>query len=323
MIKKITAIAGAAALVLMGATSAQAVPYSVSATPTTGLHSGDAVTLTVDGLTGTVGVYASVCKAGATQMDTPTPCDNATTSWITAAGGGGSTAGAATFNVSSTFSTVDCAVDTCVIYVRGDHNNTSNYALIRAIPLTFAAGGPVLTPDSATAIYGTTTLQPNQAGQLKYRTPIVLNVTATSGLPVTLSSLTGDCVVTGNVVSALIGNGVCAIAATTAGDATYAPLNVNFPFYVGLGEQKVRVGKFNHNLRAGRALTIPNSTIKSSYDAAVLIKSSTPAVCSISKSPLGWRLNAKSAGVCVLKATSAASADLWTAAEQTLRVSVR
>lgn len=323
MIKKITAIAGAAALVLMGATSAEAVPYSASATPTTGLHAGDSVTLTVEGLSGIVGVYASVCKAGATQMDTPTPCDPATTSWITAAGGGGSTAGAATFVVSSTFSTVNCAVDTCVIYVRGDHNNTANYALIRAIPLTFAAGGPVLSADSAIAAYGSTTLQPNQAGQLKYRTPIVLNVTAASGLPVTLSSLTGDCVVTGNVVRALIGSGVCAIAATTAGNETYSRLNVNFPFYVGLGEQKIQIGKFNRHLRAGRAVTIPSTTIKSTFGVDVAIVSNTPATCSIAKSPLGWRLIAKTAGVCSLSATGRESAGLWTAAARLITVRVR
>lgn len=320
--KKIPTIISVLFLAVLGIAPAHAATYGATATPTSGLRSGDSVTLSVTGLTGTVGVYASVCKAGATQMDIPSPCDNATVSWITELGGGGSTAGSATFVVSSSFSGVDCTVDTCVIYVRGDHLNSSNYALIRAIPLSFLTGGPVRTADTATATYGTTTLAPNQAGNLKYRTPITLTVVAESGLPVTLSSLTGDCVVTGNVVSALIGDGVCAIAATTSGNDTYAPLSVNFPFYVGLGDQSILVGKFNRHLKAGRALTIPNSTIQSTFKDTVTLTSATPTVCQVKSVSGAWRLSAMKRGICTLQASAPASDKLWTAAARTLTIKV-
>jgi len=305
------------------ATAAHADTYGVSVTPNTGLKAGDSVTVAVTGLSGTLGVYASVCKAGATQMDVPTPCDKTTEVWITATGGGGSTAGSATIVVNSSFETVNCLVDTCVVYVRGDHNNTTNYSLIRATPLTFVDGGTNRTKDTASATYGDVTLQANQPGNLLYRTPIHLIVTATSGLPVTLSSLTPDCAVDGTKVTALAGTGACAIAATTTGNVTYAPLSVNFPFYLHVARQKIVVRLATKSLRVGRSLAIPRSAFRSNFGTTVRLAATTSTTCSLLATSTGWTLTAKRVGACKLRATAAAEPQKWDAAKQLATVTIK
>ena len=93
----------AAALTAAVATSpANAAGYGVSVTPTTGLKSGDKVTVTVSGLSGTLGVYVSVCKAGPGAMDIPTICDQTTTQWVTS-GAQGSVTSPVPMTVQSSF----------------------------------------------------------------------------------------------------------------------------------------------------------------------------------------------------------------------------
>jgi hypothetical protein len=298
--------------------------YSASAAPTTGLRTGDTVTLTVSGLSGSLGVYASVCQAGATPMTIPTMCDQASTQWITS-GAPGSTKSPAAITVQSAFdgktspsaatsTAVNCINTACVLYVRGDHNNSTNYSLIRTFPLTFTFGGRVRTPDTATARYGSTTLQPNQPGQLNYRTPLKLKVKALSGLTVTLTSLTPDCGVAGNVITALKGTGVCAIAATTKGSFAYAPLFVNFPFYLNPAQQTIQTKWSKPTARkVGTSVTIYASSFTTNMEQPVSL-STVSTSCTVVSTNNGWTLQFTSAGTCTVTARAEARADKWTAA---------
>ena len=315
--------ATAVAFITLSPLPSYATGYGVAVSPTSGLNSGDRITVTMSGLSGSLGVYASVCKQGATQMDTPAPCDAQSEMWITGTGAGGSSNGSASVAVSSTFSNVDCTVDSCVVYVRGDHNNQNDFSLIRTVSLSFAVGGPSRTPDSATAAYGSVTLQPNQPGNLKYRTPITLVVSATSGLPVSLVSLTPDCVISGNTVTALIGSGVCAIGATTAGNDTYAPLGVNFPFYVHLGKQKIITTHFVRSTSVGKRFFIAATSIRSNFGANVKVRVSTPAVCSIKHDSKGWTITGITSGSCKVIAHARAKRNLWTGATKELNLRIK
>ena len=67
MKRTVRALATAAAvgtLLVGGIATASAADY-VSVSPTTGVKAGDIITVTTTGLTGTTGVYASLCKAAA------------------------------------------------------------------------------------------------------------------------------------------------------------------------------------------------------------------------------------------------------------------
>ena len=315
----------AAALVAAGAASpANAAGYGVSVTPTTGLRSGDKVTVTVSGLSGTLGVYVSVCKAGPGAMDIPTICDQTSTQWVTS-GAQGSVTSPVSMTVQSSFdgkaspsapttTTVNCLAEPCVVYARGDHNNRGDYSLIRVVPLAFAAGGRIRTADNATASYGTTTLQPNQAGQLNYRTPIYLRVATTSGAKATLSSLTPDCAVNGQVVTALKGVGVCAIAATTRGNNTYAPLSVNFPFYLNPAVQTISASWPKPATRkVGGSLAMRSSAFKSNMEQPVVLGTES-AACTVATTSSGWSVRFIAKGACTVTASATAKQDKWSAA---------
>ena len=133
------------------------VDYVTSANTTTSLANlayGNTVTLSSVSATA-VGLYASVCKAGASQMDIPAPCDpnQAHMSYIPP-----TTHGTGTIFVATKFGTgsgsVDCFTDQCVIYIRGSHDNPyipsdsstiGNAAYIRAIPFTAAVATASIT----------------------------------------------------------------------------------------------------------------------------------------------------------------------------------
>lgn len=307
--------------------------YSVSATPTTALKSGSTVTVTVTGLAGSVGVYLSVCKAAATNAEVPSVCDQSTTQWVTA-GTPGSATSPVSVTVQSAFegktspsapttTSVDCVKESCVVYVRGDHNNRTDYSLIRVIPLTFTAGGKVRKADTATASYGTVTLQPNQAGQLAYRTPVYLNITTASGLNVTLSSLTPDCAVNGKVVTALKGTGVCAIAATTRGNISYSPLSVNFPFYLNPAVQTIKAAwPKPATKKVNGTMAIRTSAFKSSMEQPVIL-STADAVCAVTTTSSGWTVRFLAKGNCTLTASAEGRQDKWLAASTTTTYTVQ
>lgn len=310
--RKLTTTLLAASLLLLTAPAAFADSYGVTASQTTGLKSGDQVTVTVAGLTGTVGVYTSVCKKGATAMDTPKPCDAASQTWITGTGDQGSAKNSFTFTVNSEFNGVKCQVDACVIFVRGDHNNAKDYSLIRTVPLTFVGGGVAKLKDVAAANFGLTEAKPNVPGTLYYRQPMQLFVAAISGLPVTLKSMTPECTVEGNRITALTGTGTCAIAATTAGNDTYAPLNVNFPYYLKPAVQHLAAYWPNRKLKRSEVLKIAKNDLVSDLAQPVSLRSESKS-CTLTPNKTGWSVTATRVGRCRLVATAAAETGKWTA----------
>lgn len=317
-----TAVAAAAgALLIGGLTTASAADY-VSATPNTGVKAGDTITVTATGLTGTVGIYASLCKAGAGAQAVPTDCDpdQSHMVWITGTGTPGSNKDsgkitALTSWTSTAGNKVNCLVDACVVYIRGDHNNTTNYALIRALPIGFAAGvgGVVKKTDVATATVDGVAVKANVPGTLLYRVPVQLVVTAESGLAVTLKSLTPDCSVVGTTVTALTGKGTCAIAATTTGNDVYAAFTaaVNFPFYLKPATQAITAKLTVKKLVIGKPLAIKKAQLVSDKNEAVALTVTTPRFCSVTETAAGWTLAGKKPGVCKLQADSAGLLDTY------------
>lgn len=296
--------------------------YGVTVTPTTNLKSGDKITVTMNGLTAGQGVYASVCKQGASATTAPTPCDNSTTNWITTTGDQGSVKLTATITVNAEFDGAKCLTDGCVVYIRGDHMNRTDASLIRTVALGFVGGGVARAKDTATLTMGNVTLQPNQPGELTYRTPVTISVVAASGLPVTLRALSPNCALDGNTLTALTGSGTCAIAATTIGSETIAPLFVNFPFYTNEAKQVI-VSKFvTKKLVLGKPVKVAASALSSSLMQDVTLTTTSPKVCTVAATAGGWTVTGKRVGACRLVAGSAASAGKWTAASLKINVAV-
>ena len=320
-VRALAAASAVGALLMGGMAAASAADY-VSASPNTGVKAGDQITVTATGLTGTVGIYASLCKAGVGAQAVPTDCDpdQSHMVWITGTGTPGSTKDsgkitALTSWTSSTGTKVDCLVDSCVVYIRGDHNNTTNYSLIRALPIGFAAGvgGVVKKADVATATLDGVSVKANVPGTLLYRVPVQLVVTAQSGLPVTLKSLTPDCSVSGSTITALTGKGVCAIAATTAGNDEYAAFTaaVNFPFYLKPATQTIAAKLAAKKVVLGKKLLIKKSQLVSDKAEAVALTSLSPRICTVQEVAAGWAVSGKKAGACKLQADSAGLLDTY------------
>jgi|GEM_PF-573673 len=287
----------------------------------TSVQAGDVLTLKISGLNGSEGVYVSVCDKTVASATKSTLCDSnqAHMAWITADGANHSAAGSTggQITVADTFGDVDCKKTACVLYVRGDHNNPTAYQLTRKIDLAFASGGVSKLADSVSGTAGGVTMTPNVPHTLTYRTPVTFRLTTKSRLKITLTSLTPDCAVSGYVVTALAGATQCAIQATTAGNATYSPLKVNFPFYTQAMQQKVKI-VWPALLTLKRFGSANINRVKTNVDVYPELSSSTPAICDITVVDSKWKLTAFQPGTCTVVATSAedaSSAHRWTGLE--------
>lgn len=335
-LRSLAVLAAAALVAASGPTSASAATITVSATPTSGVHSGDKISVTVTGMDAGVGVYAILCKAPASQTAAPEcATDQSQQAWITNDGSPGSSKDTGSLTALSTFTSkngvkVDCLVDSCVIYTRGDHQgaNSKDYSLIRVVTLSFVAGAPaapVKKADVATALLNGIEIKANVPGNLTYREPVELVVRAASGLPVTLKSLTPDCAVDGTKVTALKGAGTCAIAATTAGNDTYSAFSaaVNFPFYLQLATQRLTsTVTLKKVVFPGKGSNIKASQLVSNMAEAVALTSTTPGICRIKTAAWGWTVVGLWPGTCDIVASAAGDASRYTSAATTLSVKV-
>ena len=287
----------------------------------TSVQAGDVLTLKISGLNGSEGVYVSVCDKTVASATKGTLCDSnqAHMAWITADGANHSAAGSTggVITVADTFGDVDCKKTACVLYVRGDHNNPTAYQLTRKIDLTFASGGVTKLADTVTGTAGGVTMTPNVPHTLTYRTPVKFKLSTKSHLKISLRSLTSDCSVVGYVVTALAGSTQCAIEATTAGNKTYSPLKVNFPFYTEAMQQKVKI-IWPALVTLQRFGSAKFNSVKTNVDVYPTLTSSTPSICAITVVDTKWKLTAIKPGTCTVLVTSPAdstSAQRWNALE--------
>ena len=305
------------------ATQTQTLDMTSMTMPTfTAVQAGDVVTLKISGLSGSEGVYVSVCDKTVTSATKGTLCDTNQShmAWITPAGGQGSSAGATggAITIADTFGSVDCKTTACVLYVRGDHNNPTAYQLTRKIDLAFASGGVAKLTDAVSGTASGVTMTPNVPHDLTYRVPVTFSLATTSGLATTLTSLTPDCSVVGNVVTALAGETVCAIQATTSGNDTYSALKVNFPFYTHSLVQLVTIAWPTATSFQTSAVAM-FSRVKTNAALYPQLTSKTPKICKTSTVGSKWKLVAVKAGTCTVVVTSPADrnpAKRWTALNQ-------
>jgi len=142
-------------------------------------------------------------------------------------------------------------------------------------------------------------------------TPFTISATASSGLPVTFSSLTTSvCTVSGNVVT-LAGAGTCTIAADQAGDSSFgAAPRVTRSFTVAKGSQTITFAALTT-----KTLGTPPFTVSATASSGLTVtfSSQTASVCTVS----GTTVTLVALGTCTIAANQAGNTNFNAAAQVT------
>ena len=184
------------------------------------------------------------------------------------------------------------AMGTCTIRASQAGNAVYSNAIDVNQSFTVTASG---TPVSQTISFGPLGNKPFNSP------PFELSATASSGLPVSFSSLTtAICTVSGNIVTP-VAVGTCTIRASQAGNTTYNPApNVDQSFAItsGLLSQTITFGALSN-----KALGTPPFTVSATASSGlpVSFSSLTPAVCAAA----GNTVLVVAVGTCTIRASQA------------------
>ena len=315
------AIAIATAIPVLAAAPSQAETFAFASSPLTNL---DPAGSTINGgftkFPTQAGMYIQECVAPVGSAR-PTTCSDTIQLWVSAAGGPGTTSptGPISLKVSGSITgkgvTVDCTTTQCGLFFRLDHTAPTDFSEDKFMPITFKSGtvAPTLAADIVEVTLDGKLLVRNVPSNLEYRAPVKIVATTKSGLPVTFTSLTPDCVYMNGYFTALKGAGQCALAFATAGNATTAAASGNFPFNLTLGNQSI-TGVIK-SLKKGMSKALPSET---NFGAQVTYKA-VGKNCAIK----GNLLQAKKAGICEVRATALAKDGTWAALSTTLTIPIK
>lgn len=136
--------------------------------------------------------------------------------------------------------TVDCTVSKCGVFMRFDHTVPGDLSEDQFFPLTFKAastGGAALAADEITATINGIAVSTRAPATLAYRQVGAIVATSKAGAALTYRSLAPSCSLKGTEVIALTGAGECAIAVTSAGNATSSTVTFIVPIRLVVGVQ--------------------------------------------------------------------------------------
>ena len=266
------------------------------------------------------GMYVQQCIA---PIGTARPaiCSDAIQLWVTPGGAPRTTSPTGPIEltlsgiISGRGSIIDCTTSQCGLFFRLDHTAPTDTSEDKFMPISFHAGSatPALAADEVTVTLNGKALTQNVASNLAYRAKVKVAATSKSGLPVTLSSLNGNCTVNNGVLTALKGSGECSLGHATKGDATYSPSVANYPFTLVPGEQKINgVAK---SLTVAAQKSLPRKT---NFGSAITYKTSSKN-CSVQ----GNVVVAQKAGVCKVTATAAGKSGTWNELKQVLTLNAQ
>lgn len=327
------AVSGA---VLAGPTQA-AETFSVTVSKTLDLVAdGETVSVTLANLPQGKGVYVLQCAAPSVAGERPTLCNSATQKWVTTSlpvGTPGvvapgapvplSVAAAFTYTNRATgqSSVVDCTTSQCGVFVRLDHFFTTDRSLDTFVPISFVGSTIVLPADVVNVSVKDAPVGTRAPLNLKYRTPVWLNVSAQSGQTPTITSLNGNCVVQGRKVTAVKGSGECAFQVTTPRTASTAAGSVLVPAYLAPAEQAIRK-PVPTKARVGKSRTLASTEVTTTMKQKVTWMTRTPG-CRLETVAGQVRLIASTQTTCEVTASAPAREGLWQALTTTYRVDVR
>ncbi len=302
-------------------TPAQAETFAFASAPLTNLNpAGDTINGGFTKFPTKAGMYIQQCIAPVGTAR-PVTCSDTLQLWVTAAGGPGTTSptGAIVMKVAGSITgkgvTVDCTTTQCGLFFRLDHTAPTDTSEDKFLPITFRVGAaaPVLTADEITVTLNGTALVRNVPSNLAYRADAMIMASAKSGLAVTLTSLTPDCTYANGSLTALKGAGQCALAYSTAGNATTAAASGNFPFILTPGTQKMSA--LPTSLKSGASRSLAKAT---NFGEVIMYKSASK-TCSIKANVL----KASKPGTCAVEFHAAEKAGMWQMLHGSVKIAIK
>ncbi|NQW74679.1 MAG: hypothetical protein HQ451_03765 [Candidatus Planktophila sp.] len=215
--------------------------------PLTNLESqGATINITLSNVPTKGGLYIQQCVEAAVGTRSAV-CNKAVELWIsTAQGASFLPSDLIKFKPTGSYvvaaTTVDCTVSKCGVFMRFDHTVPGDLTEDQFFPLTFKAaptGSAALAADEITATINGISVSTRAPATLAYRQVGALVATSKASAALTYRSLAPTCSLKGSEVTALTGSGECAIAVTSAGNATSATVTLILPIRLTLGVQTV------------------------------------------------------------------------------------
>lgn len=321
-IRTIAAVGIAFAATLV-ATPADAATFTWSSRPLTNLDpAGTRITGSFTNFPTKSGLYIFQCVKAKVAGERPAIDTCFDLAWVTAAGGQGATSAKdpISFTLKAQYSTatksIDCSIEECGVFFRYDRSAGTDTSEDFFLPMTFAASTtPAMakTIDSIVLALNGVTLTKNVPVNLGYRAKAAINATASSGLPVIVTSATPDCTYANGELTALKGSGVCALSVSTEGNATYDVARANYPFILVPGNQKIALTAFGIKKNSTRVL--PATT---DFGTPITYKSNSMSC----KVEINLLMVGKGKG-CVLTATAAGKDQMWLPAKSTIKVRIK
>lgn len=310
--------------VVLAASSVLAIAPSASAAVTVtggtfvGLNpTGDTVKFQLSNFPSTGGLYIQECLLTAGRP-TAAQCNPASAIWVsTATGATYKPTDLITVPVVGSFGSVNCLVQGCGLFFRMDHTSPTNFSEDRFMALTFT--GQVVKPlDEITTKVNGVVLTAAGAN-LPYKTPTKLEISTKSGTAVTIK-VTGDCSITGMTITALKGSGLCDVAVTSMGNASYTGVTVHYPMTMVPGVQTI---SFNppKQIVGTKLLFLGKATTNMGEKPTITAAPSN--VCALKSVGANIMVVAKSKGTCTITITAPAKEGWYTALNKSYTLSVK
>lgn len=319
--KKIVLALSIVASLLVAPTSANAQAKVVGG-PLTELSAAPTINLSITGFPTKAGLYFQQCTAP-TGPTRPLTCNDAAQLWIsTERGANFAPTANIVFKPAASYKTrtgaeIDCRKFSCGIYIRYDHNNTSDFSEDNFIALTFKSGDntPTLVSDEITASIGGVTLSQRNPITMAYRAPGLLLATAKSGAELTFKSYAPACSLVDGVVTALKGTGACDIAVTSPGNATYGPIETHFPIYLKPGNDGILAKAYPTSLKIYKSVQLKNDSL---FGEKLKFKTSSKA-CRV----VANKVVALKKGECLISVTGPSVTNLFAGVKETHTITIQ
>lgn len=317
---KLLAIILAAAVInpnsAVAATSVTGGPYSNLAL------TGQVITLKLTSYPTNAGFYIIEC-ARTNGSSRPKYCNSASQLWISSSPGANFAPSAdilfrptATFNYGST--AIDCLKMQCGIFIRLDHMSSFDSSEDQFIPISFVGGiSPSLPNDIITASVNRRVLKSDEALKVEYNDSFTVFASSRSGAPLTMSTSSTGCSVTGTTVRILRGFGYCDLTISSPGTSQYASVIKHYYFKMTPADQSIAVST---NVKAGTSLVLP---ALSNVGAKVTYDLSSTGNCSMTTNTGVSTLTFNKVGSCRIRATAPALTDAYTSMKKTISFKVR
>jgi hypothetical protein len=290
--------------------------------PLTELSAAPTINLNITDFPTKAGLYFQQCTAP-TGPTRPLTCNDAAQLWIsTERGANFAPTANIVFKPAASYKTrtgaeIDCRKVSCGIYIRYDHNNTSDFSEDNFIALTFKSGDntPTLVSDEITASIGGVTLSQRNPITMAYRAPGLLLATAKSGAALTFKSYAPACSLVDGVVTALKGTGACDIGVTSPGNATYGPIETHFPIYLKPGNDGILAKAYPTTLKIYKSVLLKNDSL---FGEKLKFKTSSKA-CRV----VGNKVSALKKGECLISVTGPSVTNLFAGVKETHTITIQ